>query len=48
MADAGQTGAYDVLLYEGNQRGQEFYGKWYYNGFQGDPTYSGEWRMTHR
>ena len=31
--EAGQTGSFDLLVYEGVQQGQAFRGKWYYKGY---------------
>ena len=44
---AGQVGAYQVLIYEGSQEGEFFYGKWYYKGFENEDRFSGTWTMSH-
>lgn len=44
---AGQTDEYDILLYEGAQEGEEFYGNWSYKNFEMDPECSGTWRLFH-
>jgi hypothetical protein len=33
---AGQTGKWDLLVYEGFQNGKNFEGQWYYEGFRND------------
>lgn len=45
--EAGQTGDYDLLMYEGTQINREKYqGKWYYVGFEHDDESSGKWAMV--
>ena len=42
---AGQTGKWDLLIYEGYSNGAQFTGEWYYEGFRGDSQYSGEMKI---
>lgn len=42
-AEAGQTGSFDLLLYEGVQQGESFRGKWRYQGYENNSEYSGSW-----
>lgn len=43
---AGQTGAWDTLVYESNQvTYAEAYGRWFYEGMEMNSEYSGNWRI---
>lgn len=44
--DAGQTGSFDLLFYEGVQQGEVFNGTWSYKGYEMSDQYSGTWMMT--
>jgi hypothetical protein len=33
-SNAGQTGSFDLLVYEGVQQGNIFRGRWYYKGYE--------------
>jgi hypothetical protein len=44
---AGQTGAWEYLIYEGAQSAYKNYkGKWYYCGFENSELYSGLWEIN--
>ena len=47
-SDAGQTGAYEWLVYDGVKEKETFVGKWFYEGFENSPDYSGTWLMIHQ
>ena len=41
--DAGQTGSFQWLVYDGVQQGEVFRGNWHYEGYENNPQYSGIW-----
>ena len=41
--EAGQTGSFEWLVYDGVQQGETFRGKWYYEGYENTPQYAGIW-----
>ena len=45
--EAGQTGSFQWLIYDGVQQGDRFKGNWHYEGYETNPKYSGTWEMVH-